>query len=71
MGTPKNWLGIEPHVTDRFVHWKNRNGLETMQRLRKAYDLLSQVDKEGLEYLLEAAYDHGRSEEFEANCPDL
>jgi hypothetical protein len=33
-----NWLGLEPHATDEFLHWKDN--AKKAVKLRAAYDFL-------------------------------
>ena len=66
-----NWTKLPPHPTDTYVHWSDKNPVETMEKLRKAYDSLVGVDKKALELLLDTAYEAGRSDEHDFNDPDL
>lgn len=53
-----NWVGLNIHPTDEYVHWSEKNPKETMQKLRNAYDAIAELGQtDNLRMLLEAA-DH-------------
>lgn len=68
-----NWVGLKFHKTDYYVHWKDKNPVEEMNKLRTIYDKIVSlgVDELSIDLLLDAAYNMGRSEECDANNPDL
>ena len=66
----KNWFGIEPHITDSYIHWtvKDKDRVPMATKLRNAYDaIVSAGMKEELDILLEAAYESGSDDEHDSN----
>ncbi len=59
----ENWLGIESHPTDEYIHWAERKPQDKMKELRTAYDKIKDAGllKE-LEILTDASYDNARNE---------
>ena len=67
-----NYLGLQCHPTDEYVHWKDDDGLATMKTLRAAYDKLIELGcADELKILLDAAYHQGKMDESDYNNPDL
>ena len=67
----KNWFGQEPHPTDRYIHWSNKDMRKQAEKLRAAYDKIIAVGlKDELDILTEGAYEEGRTDEFESTNPD-
>jgi len=66
----KNWFGLEPHPTDEYIHWTQKNPKEVATKLRVAYDAIVYVGlRNELEQLLASAYATGRDSELDYNDP--
>lgn len=53
----KNWLGLDAHPTDNYVHWTERDPEKLMLELRERYDKIvsAGLEKE-LKFLLDSAW---------------
>ena len=66
----KNWFGMEPHITDTYIHWtvKEKDMEPMAMKLRAAYDtIIAAGMKEELDILLRAAYESGGDDEHDSN----
>jgi len=63
----ENWVGLESHPTDDYVHWSEKNPMEKMKKLRANWDYLTtdEIDINSLKILLDAAYQAGRQSEVD------
>ncbi len=68
----KNWFGIEPHVTDTYIHWTEKDPIKVSVKLRENYDKIKSagLEKE-LDFLLSVSYDSGCSETEDSYNEDL
>ncbi len=67
----KNWFGMEPHITDTYIHWtvKDKDREPMAIKLRNAYDAIKSAGMtEELDILLEAAYESGVDDENDSNA---
>ena len=65
----KNWIGLPPHPTDEYVHWKDRNQVKRAQELRELWDdVTSTGSEESLKRLLKVAFDAGVLSECESQA---
>ena len=67
----KNWFGMEPHITDTYIHWtvKDKDIVPMATKLREAYDAFESAGmKKELDILLEAAYESGVDDENDSNA---
>lgn len=70
----KNWVGIETHYTDSYVHWSEKEPEKKMLELREYWDKVVKngADIDALKKLLDAAYQSGSMDEYESHCgPEL
>ncbi len=68
----KNWFGIEPHITDTYIHWTEKDPVDVSIKLRKTYDeiVTKGLEKE-LDFLLSMAYDSGHDDSEDTHNEDL
>lgn len=68
-----NWFEMQPHITDKYIHWSDKNPRETAKALRETYDafVTGSGSKQALDILLEIAFNAGKIDEQEANSNDL
>lgn len=61
----KNWFNEQPHPTDEYIHWSDKNPKETSIKLRAAWDKLAFYDEQALVILMRAAYHMAQCEAAE------
>lgn len=72
MSSQLNWFGMPAHVTDQYIHWNDSNPQAKAAVLRPSWDALVAAGLEAqADIMIQAAYDAGRRDEYDANSPDL
>lgn len=65
-----NWIGLEAHPTDSYVHWslKDKEAKQKMIKLRQCWNKIPEECIPELKTLLEAAYETGVDNEAESHA---
>lgn len=68
-----NAYGLPYHPTDTYVHWREKDPICEMNKIRAIYDQIinAGVTPKQLEELLQVAYYSGRDDQADNDNPDL
>lgn len=65
----KNFLGLDPHPMDEFLHWTDE--LEDANDLRNKFDSFTPEEQTLVLYLMRQAYNKGGHDEYDSHNPDI